>query len=371
MRDPKEERASTPQNGGRQAADGNGGASAGETATAEISIDDPEALRRVLGPQCRNLRHVAASFGALAGSRGDRIQFQGSDEAVERARRCVDQLAELAATGAPVRAQEVEQAIALVRQGESVRLRELHADVVLITPGRRAVTPRGVSQQRYVEAMRTADLVLAIGPAGTGKTYLAMAVAIAAFQARRYQRIVLTRPAVEAGERLGFLPGDMVEKVNPYLRPLYDALHDMLGMDRAQEMMDRGYLEVAPLAFMRGRTLNNSFVILDEAQNTTHEQMKMFLTRLGYDSQAVVTGDVTQTDLPAGTRSGLVEAREILDGVPGIRICTFTERDVVRHPLVQKIILAYENHERARNGAAHGPRPVDGDEPAGGGRGRP
>ena len=213
---------------------------------------------------------------------------------------------------------------------------------MLVTPGRRAVTPRGVNQQRYLEALRTHDLVLAVGPAGTGKTYLAMAAAIAAFQAKRYQRIVLTRPAVEAGERLGFLPGDMAEKVNPYLRPLFDALNDMMGIERSEEMMARGYLEVAPLAFMRGRTLNNSFVILDEAQNTTHEQMKMFLTRLGYNSQAAVTGDVTQIDLPSGTRSGLIEARELLADVAGIRICTFTEKDVVRHPLVQKIIIAYE-----------------------------
>ncbi|MBI5486663.1 MAG: PhoH family protein [Deltaproteobacteria bacterium] len=308
----------------------------------EIAVEDPETLRKVLGPQCRNLRHVAASFGALAGTRGDRIQLQGTDDAVDQARRALLQLLELAATGAPLRAQEVEQAVSLVSQGEPVRLRALHADVVLVTPGRRAVTPRGANQQRYLEALRTHDLVLAVGPAGTGKTYLAMAAAIAAFQAKRYQRIVLTRPAVEAGERLGFLPGDLVEKVNPYLRPLYDALHDMMGIERVQEMMGRGFIEVAPLAFMRGRTLNNSFIILDEAQNTTHEQMKMFLTRLGYNSQAVVTGDVTQIDLPVGMCSGLVEARELLAEVQGIRICTFTEKDVVRHPLVQKIILAYE-----------------------------
>jgi phosphate starvation-inducible PhoH-like protein len=350
MREPFEDRSPGSCNGGSDKPAGTNGGLAPGLPVTEIAVEDPDALRKVLGPQCRNLRHVAAAFGALAGTRGDRIQLQGADEAVARARRCLLQLLELAATGAPLRAQEVEQAVSLVSQGESTSLRELHADVVLVTPGRRAVTPRGANQQRYVEAIRTSDLVLAVGPAGTGKTYVAMAMAIAALQAKRYQRIVLTRPAVEAGERLGFLPGDLVEKVNPYLRPLYDALHDMLGIDRSQDMIGRGFIEVAPLAFMRGRTLNNSFVILDEAQNTTHEQMKMFLTRLGYNSQAVVTGDVTQIDLPAGARSGLVEARELLADIAGIRICTFTEKDVVRHPLVQKIIVAYEAYEKARNG---------------------
>ncbi|NMC68436.1 MAG: AAA family ATPase [Myxococcales bacterium] len=341
MRDPHEERASIPHPQG-DGPPGDGSGPPGGAPVAELTVADPETLRKALGPQDRNLRHVAAAFGVVAGSRGDRIQIQGAEEPVARARRCLLQLLELAATSAPVRAQEVEQAVALVEGGEEVRLRDLHADVVVVAAGRRPVTPRGVNQQRYVEALRTHDLVFAIGPAGTGKTYLAMAQAIAAFQARRYQRIVLTRPAVEAGERLGFLPGDLVEKVNPYLRPLYDALHDMLGLEKTQELIARGFVEVAPLAFMRGRTLNNSFVILDEAQNTTHEQMKMFLTRLGFGSQAVVTGDVTQIDLPPGVRSGLVEARELLAEVPGIRVCTFTEKDVVRHPLVQKIILAYD-----------------------------
>ncbi len=341
MREPHEERLSIPHQEGDGPANGGNGLVPG-VPVVELTVDDPEALRKVLGAQGRNLRHVAAAFGVAAGSRGDRVQLQGADEPVARARRCLLQLLELAATSAPVRAQEVEQAVALVEGGEGVRLRELHADVVLVAAGRRAVTPRGVNQQKYVEALRTHDLVFAVGPAGTGKTYLAMAQAIAAFQARRYQRIVLTRPAVEAGERLGFLPGDLVEKVNPYLRPLYDALHDMLGLEKTQELIARGFIEVAPLAFMRGRTLNDSFVILDEAQNTTHEQMKMFLTRLGFGSQAVVTGDVTQIDLPPDVRSGLVEARELLADVPGIRICLFNEKDVVRHPLVQKIILAYE-----------------------------
>jgi phosphate starvation-inducible PhoH-like protein len=217
-----------------------------------------------------------------------------------------------------------------------------------VGPGRRPVGPRGLAQKRYVESIRTHDLTFGIGPAGTGKTYLAMACAVAALHARQVKRIVLTRPAVEAGEKLGFLPGDLAEKVNPYLRPLYDALGDMLDVDKAQGLIQRGHIEVAPLAFMRGRTLNDSFVILDEAQNTTSEQMRMFLTRLGYSSKAVVTGDVTQVDLPEGRTSGLAEARELLDGVEGIALCHFSAADVVRHPLVQKIIVRYEERDRER-----------------------
>jgi phosphate starvation-inducible PhoH-like protein len=210
----------------------------------------------------------------------------------------------------------------------------------------RPITPKGLTQKAYVDALRNRDIVFAIGPAGTGKTYLAMAMAVRALTDKQIKRIVLTRPAVEAGERLGFLPGSLEEKVNPYLRPLYDALHDMMDFERADRLIDQGAIEVAPLAFMRGRTLNDSFVILDEAQNTTTEQMKMFLTRLGFGSKAVVTGDITQSDLPRGTRSGLREARDILSDVDGISFCYFTEADVVRHPLVQEIIRAYDAHDR-------------------------
>jgi phosphate starvation-inducible PhoH-like protein len=210
----------------------------------------------------------------------------------------------------------------------------------------RNVAPKSLAQKRYVDAIRRHDIVFGIGPAGTGKTYLAMAMAVAALQARTVQRIVLARPAVEAGEKLGFLPGDLAEKVNPYLRPLYDALHDMMDIDRAEGLISRGQIEVAPLAFMRGRTLNDSFVILDEAQNATSEQMRMFLTRLGYASKAVVTGDVTQVDLPSQTKSGLAEAKSLLADINGIAFCTLTEVDVVRHPLVQKIIVAYETRDK-------------------------
>ena len=218
-------------------------------------------------------------------------------------------------------------------------------DAVVVSPRRRAVVPKTPGQREYLRTIRSHDLTFGIGPAGTGKTYLAMAVAASDLMQRRVKRIILTRPAVEAGEKLGFLPGDLAEKVNPYLRPLYDALHDMLEYDRAQQLRERGQIEVAPLAFMRGRTLNDSFVILDEAQNATSEQMRMFLTRLGYRSKAVVTGDVTQTDLPAGARSGLREARALLAGIPGIGVVSFTEADVVRHPLVQRIIVAYERRD--------------------------
>jgi phosphate starvation-inducible PhoH-like protein len=235
---------------------------------------------------------------------------------------------------------------------------------VLVTARRKVITPKSPAQRVYVDAMRGHDIVFAIGPAGTGKTYLAMAFAVSEMLARRVKRIVLTRPAVEAGEKLGFLPGDLVEKVNPYLRPLYDALDDMLGLERGQNMLERGQIEVAPLAFMRGRTLNDSFVILDEAQNTTEDQMKMFLTRLGYDSRAVVTGDVTQTDLPTGTKSGLRDAWTLLRNIEGIDFCEFTDADVVRHLLVQQIVKAYDGRDavRARSNAESSVRKMRSDD---------
>jgi phosphate starvation-inducible PhoH-like protein len=226
-----------------------------------------------------------------------------------------------------------------------MRLRALLDDVVLTTSNRRIVSPKGITQQSYIQAIRSHDIVFGIGPAGTGKTYLAMAMAIRALQERQFKRIILTRPAVEAGERLGFLPGDLSEKINPYLRPLYDALHDMMDAGRIATLIERGTIEVAPLAFMRGRTLNDSFVVLDEAQNTTPEQMKMFLTRLGFDSKTVITGDVTQVDLPGGARSGLRHAKKVLSKIKGIEFIYFSHADVVRHPLVQQIVQAYDVDE--------------------------
>jgi len=240
---------------------------------------------------------------------------------------------------------EMARAARTLRAHPQMRLRALLDDVVLTTSSRRIVSPKGVTQQTYIQAIRSHDIVFGIGPAGTGKTYLAMAMAIRALQERQVKRIVLTRPAVEAGERLGFLPGDLAEKINPYLRPLYDALHDMMEPGRISALIERGTIEVAPLAFMRGRTLNDSFVVLDEAQNTTREQMKMFLTRLGFDSKTVITGDVTQVDLPGGAHSGLRHAEKVLSRIDGIDFVYFSHTDVVRHPLVQQIVQAYDVHE--------------------------
>jgi phosphate starvation-inducible PhoH-like protein len=238
--------------------------------------------------------------------------------------------------------------VRILSRDHNAKLRDIFLDSIYVTAHKRIVTPKSLAQKEYIEAIRNYDIVFGIGPAGTGKTYLAMAMAIAELMKNNFHRMILTRPAVEAGEKLGFLPGDLAEKVNPYLRPLYDALHDMVDFERARKMLERGVIEVAPLAFMRGRTLNDSFVILDEAQNTTGEQMKMFLTRLGYGSKAVITGDVTQIDLPAGRTSGLKEARLILSGIAGIKFIDFSERDVVRHRLVRDIISAYDRFDEEK-----------------------
>jgi phosphate starvation-inducible PhoH-like protein len=261
-------------------------------------------------------------------------------------------------TGDAVHARDVRAALRIATQQPEVELGTVYEDVLAAVGSRRRIIAKNLAQRRYIELIRMRDVVIASGPAGTGKTYLAMALAIAALNRHEVSRVVLTRPAVEAGEKLGFLPGSMAEKVNPYLRPLYDALNDMMPMEKANRLIERGVIEVAPLAFMRGRTLNDSIVILDEAQNTTSEQMKMLLTRLGFDSKAVITGDVTQIDLPSEKRSGLVEAIEILKGVEGIGFMEFTEQDVVRHPLVQSIIRAYDARKRAAaDGERRGPGP--------------
>jgi phosphate starvation-inducible PhoH-like protein len=280
--------------------------------------------------------------GVAVGLRGNKILLEGSAESVNLAERFLAEAAGLLKQGVEVHTEDIQRALRVLRSEPHVQLRDMFDEAVHLGGATRAVGPRGLAQRKYVQSMRAFDLTFGIGPAGTGKTYLAMACAVSALLARQVKRIILTRPAVEAGEKLGFLPGDLAEKVNPYLRPLYDALEDMVDIDRAQALIARGQIEVAPLAFMRGRTLNDSFVILDEAQNTTSEQMRMFLTRLGYHSKAVVTGDVTQVDLPEGRTSGLAEARELLADVEGIAFCHFSEVDVVRHPLVQKIIVRYE-----------------------------
>ncbi len=313
-----------------------------------VSFRDNGPLVQLFGPEEHNLRLIQGELGIQIHSRGSELTLVGDEGNVERAAQLLRRLYSMLRRGRKVNADDVMRGLRVLR--EDVRngdgeVKQVLGASVLVTASGRTIKPKGVAQKEYVDAFARHGIVFGVGPAGTGKTYLAMAVAVAALNQQRVKRIVLTRPAVEAGERLGFLPGDLVEKVNPYLRPLYDALHDMMDLERARTMLERGQIEVAPLAFMRGRTLNGSFVILDEAQNTTSEQMLMFLTRLGYDSQAVVTGDITQVDLPAGSRSGLSEAQDLLQGIEGIKFCRFTDRDVVRHPLVQKIIKAYEARE--------------------------
>ncbi len=283
----------------------------------------------------------------------------GPPRDVEMARKVLEELYSVLRCGNPVHARDVHQAVRMVTEQPDVDLQDVYEDVLGAVGARRRIAAKNLAQRQYIEMMRTRDVVMTIGPAGTGKTYLAMAMAIAALNRHEVSRVVLTRPAVEAGEKLGFLPGSMAEKVDPYLRPLYDALSDMMPFEKARRLMERGVIEVAPLAFMRGRTLNDSFVILDEAQNTTSEQMKMFLTRLGFDSKAVVTGDVTQIDLPSEKPSGLVEAIEILKGVEGIGFMCFTESDVVRHPLVQSIIRAYVRANSAERRVARAETAAD------------
>jgi phosphate starvation-inducible protein PhoH and related proteins len=308
----------------------------------KLAFDDNATLAQLSGAGGVNLKILEREVGLRIHTRGNELTLVGQPDQVELARTLLVQLHNLARRGRPLPTEEVVRAIHAVREDSAADVKEIFTDTVLVTSSSIPVNPKSLAQKRYIDAMRQYDIVFGIGPAGTGKTYLAMAMAVAALVSHQVKRIVLTRPAVEAGEKLGFLPGDLAEKVNPYLRPLYDALNDMMDQRRAQQLIERGNIEVAPLAFMRGRTLNSSFVILDEAQNCTSEQMMMFLTRLGFDSKAVVTGDITQTDLPEGRTSGLSEARQLLEGIEGIAFNYFTERDVVRHPLVQKIIKAYE-----------------------------
>lgn len=293
-------------------------------------------------------------------ARGEEVTLDGLPDATRQAERILFELANLTNEGLVLQADDVTHALTALRQTPDVSIKEVLANATSIVTKKRFVGPKSPTQKAYIEAIDTHDIVIAIGPAGTGKTYLAMAMAVSALMKKEVSRIILARPAVEAGEKLGFLPGDMYAKVNPYLRPLYDALFDMMDMERANRMIERGDIEIAPLAFMRGRTLNDSFVILDEAQNATAEQMKMFLTRLGFHSKVVVTGDITQIDLPSERMSGLVEVKEILRDVEGIAFVYFDEKDVVRHRLVQDIVKAYDRHQSATGGdprAARGPVP--------------
>jgi len=323
---------------------------------AEVEIADTAVLLALSGPNNELLKALGEESGVGVGLRGNSILLAGEPDRVALAERFLGEAASLIRGGTELDANDCIRGLRTLRSDPSFKLRDLFDEVVLVTPRHRPITPKGLAQKKYIEALRTHDLTFCIGPAGTGKTYLAMAMAVNGLVTRAYKRIILARPAVEAGEKLGFLPGDLAEKVNPYLRPLYDALHDMMDIDRAEGLISRGQIEVAPLAFMRGRTLNDSFVILDEAQNATSEQMRMFLTRLGYASKAVVTGDVTQVDLPSASTSGLAEAKLLLSNVQGIAFCTLTEVDVVRHPLVQKIIVAYEKRDqKKRDDAARSP----------------
>jgi len=301
-----------------------------------------EGIETLFGPFDENLRSLESVLNVKIKTSGHDLVIDGSADDVGRAERALEQLSKLLRSGHRFSPGDVKTAAQLLAQDPGIDLQEYLLRGPAKTAGRRQVAPKSVNQRRYLEAIDSRDLVFGVGPAGTGKTYLAMAQAVAFLVSKRVTRIIMARPAVEAGEKLGFLPGDLQEKVNPYLRPLYDALYDMLDAERVERLLERGVIEVAPIAFMRGRTLNDAFVILDEAQNTTSEQMKMFLTRLGFGSKAVVTGDITQIDLPPGRISGLVEALRVIDGIDGISTIYFDERDVVRHPLVQQIVRAYD-----------------------------
>jgi len=320
-----------------------------EEAVEKVIYDDLQIANLLFGAQGENLKRIARDTGVRISAKGNALTIQGDELDVHLSARVLNDLYGLLKKGYPLYPSDIDYSIRMISDDRTVNLEDIFLDAIYISSRKKVVTPKSIAQKRYIDAIRKYDLVIGIGPAGTGKTYLAMAMAVASLMKQEVERIVLTRPAVEAGEKLGFLPGDIAEKVNPYLRPLYDALHDMMDFDRASKLMEKGVIEVAPLAFMRGRTLNDSFVILDEAQNTGPEQMKMFLTRLGFSSKAVITGDITQIDLPENKISGLVEIQGILKGIEGIEFVYFSERDVVRHPLVQDIIKAYERTEEKRH----------------------
>ena len=311
-----------------------------------LTFDDNALLQNLCGERNTNLKLIEKTLQVKLKLRGDQITLLGEESEVQLAQRVLEELYALLREGYPLYPSDVNHAIQILSGNFKARLRDIFLDAVYVTSKKRIIAPKSLAQKDYIDAIRSYDIVFGIGPAGTGKTYLAMATAISALNAGEINRIILVRPAVEAGEKLGFLPGDLAEKVNPYLRPLYDALHDMIDFDQTSSLLQRGVIEVAPLAFMRGRTLNDCFVILDEAQNTTSEQMKMFLTRLGISSKAVITGDITQIDLPNGTTSGLIETVKILVEIDGLKFIYFTDKDVIRHRLVQDIIKAYERAEK-------------------------
>ncbi|RJQ59362.1 MAG: PhoH family protein [Desulfobacteraceae bacterium] len=319
-----------------------------EVSERHLTFPDNELARHLFGEHNSYLQRIADAIEVGIHARGNTVHIQGEPIMVSLAENILQQLYDLIESGYPIYPNDVDYAVRLLSGDHRANLKEIFLDTIFVTSKKRAITPKSLAQKEYIDAIRKFDIVFGIGPAGTGKTYLAMAMAVSSLASKQVTRIILTRPAVEAGEALGFLPGDLAEKVDPYLRPLYDALHDMMRFEKVTSLLQQGIIEVAPLAFMRGRTLNDSFVILDEAQNTTSEQMKMFLTRIGFNSKAVITGDITQIDLPANRTSGLIEAKNILGNIEGIKIVFFSKKDVVRHKLVQKIIDAYEKLEKIK-----------------------
>jgi phosphate starvation-inducible PhoH-like protein len=332
---------------------------ASDLARERLEFPDTEFARQLFGDHNRNLQTISEALNIEINARGNAVFLPNDEIHTKLVRNILEQLYGLLQEGYPVHPNDVAYAIRVLSSDHRVQLKDIFLDTVYITSKKKCITPKSPAQKEYIDAIRNHDIVFGIGPAGTGKTYLAMAMAVSALAKRQFSRIILTRPAVEAGETLGFLPGDLAEKVNPYLRPLYDALHDMMRLEKAGNLMQQGVIEVAPIAFMRGRTLNDSFIILDEAQNTTSEQMKMFLTRIGFGSRAVITGDITQIDLPANRSSGLIEAKNILQGIKGIQFAFFSKKDVVRHRLVQEIIRAYEDFDARGNGKKAGHEPTD------------
>lgn len=318
-----------------------------------INIDRLDYAVNLFGSFDENIKILEKELGVSMILRGSELKIWGEEEKVAYATSAVSALLDLAAKGETLNEQNIRYAISLSEEGNADKLSKLGSDCICITAKGKPIKSKTLGQQKYVESIRKNTIVISIGPAGTGKTYLAVAEAVAAFREHRVNRIIITRPAVEAGEKLGFLPGDLQQKVDPYLRPIYDALFDMLGPESFQRYQERGNIEVAPLAYMRGRTLDDSFIILDEAQNTTPEQMKMFLTRLGFNSKMVVTGDITQIDLPDAKKSGLLEASKVLKGVDDIEIIKFTQKDIVRHQLVQRIVKAYEKYDEQKRSKRH------------------
>ncbi len=322
-----------------------------------VNVERVEHVINLFGSFDENIKLLEREYGVSIVNRDTELKVVGDVEAVMRAKAAVEALLQLAARGEQITQQNVNYVVSLVRDGQEQQIAQMGKDVICVTTRGRQVKAKTVGQQKYVDAIQNNIVTLGIGPAGTGKTYLAVACAVAAFREKAINRIILTRPAVEAGEKLGFLPGDLQNKVDPYLRPLYDALFDMLGAEAYQRYLERGNIEVAPLAYMRGRTLDDAFIILDEAQNTTPEQMKMFLTRIGFNSKAVITGDVTQIDLPDGKFSGLKDAMNVVQGIEDIGICHLDHRDVVRHELVSRIIMAYEKRDEQRQAKKKGGNP--------------